>query len=122
MFTVWVNAVEPSLTARPVVLQTWNPLFAPEARCVHARVPLQRAVVHAGTAAILAQLEDWHRQPGRRIFYCGSWAHPGVPLLETAVRSAQKVVDIVLREQLQGGPVRPPAEPSLVEPVRKTGH
>jgi predicted NAD/FAD-binding protein len=122
MFTVWVNAVEPSLTGRPVVLQTWNPLFAPQERCVHARVPLQRAVVHSGTAAILRQLEDWHRQPGRRIFYCGSWAHPGVPLLETAVRSARTVVDLVLRDTLQGKQLPPPTEPSPVEPARQTGH
>jgi len=95
MFTVWVNAVEPSLSDAPPVFQTWNPLFAPQADKVLAEVPLQRAVVHSGNAAVLRSLGQWHRQPGRRIFYCGSWAHEGVPLLETAVRSAETAVELL---------------------------
>ena len=93
MFTVWVNAVEPTLQGAPPVLQTWNPQFEPAADTMLARVPLQRAVVHAGTAAVHQQLMRWHAAPGRRIFYCGSWAHEGVPLLESAVRSANAVVE-----------------------------
>jgi uncharacterized protein len=93
MFTVWVNAVEPTLQNAAPVLQTWNPQFEPVAESILVRVPLQRAVVHAGTAAVHRQLNDWHAEPGRRIFYCGSWAHQGVPLLESAVRSANAVVE-----------------------------
>ncbi len=93
MFTVWVNAVEPTLQNTAPVLQTWNPQFEPAADTILARVPLQRAVVHAGTAAVHQQLQRWHAEPGRRIFYCGSWAHDGVPLLESAVRSANVVVE-----------------------------
>lgn len=93
MFTVLVNAVEPTLQNASPVLQTWNPQFEPMADSILARVPLQRAVVHAGTAAVHQQLSCWHAEPGRRIFYCGSWAHDGVPLLESAVRSARAVVE-----------------------------
>ncbi|MDF1629225.1 MAG: NAD(P)-binding protein [Alcanivoracaceae bacterium] len=93
MFTVWVNAVEPTLRNAPPVLQTWNPQFEPMADSILARVPLQRAVVHAGTAKVHQQLNSWHAESGRRIFYCGSWAHDGVPLLESAVRSAHAVVE-----------------------------
>ncbi len=92
MFTVWVNAVEPTLKDKPPVFQTWNPCFDPQPDLTLARQPLQRAVVNRGTQGILKALNTWHRQPGRRLFYCGSWAHQGVPLLETAVRSAQAVV------------------------------
>lgn len=92
MFTVLVNAVEPSLAAAAPVLQTWNPLYEPEPDTVLARVPLQRAVVHKGTAEVHGALAQWHAEPGRRLFYTGSWAYPGVPLLESAVRSAQVVV------------------------------
>ena len=95
MFTVWVNAVEPTLADAPPVFQTWNPLFAPHPDMVLASVALQRAVVHSGNAAVLRSLQQWHGQPGRRVFYCGSWAHEGVPLLETAVRSAETVVELV---------------------------
>jgi uncharacterized protein len=92
MFTVLVNAVEPTLATPEPVLQTWNPLYEPEPATVLARVPLQRAVVHAGTAGVHRALAEWHAQAGRRVYYTGSWACPGVPLLETAVRSAQAVV------------------------------
>lgn len=92
MFTVLVNAVEPTLATAEPVLQTWNPLYEPEPATVMARVPLQRAVVHAGSAGVHQALAEWHAQPDRRVFYTGSWAFPGVPLLESAVRSAQAVV------------------------------
>lgn len=91
MFTVWVNAVEPTLTTAPPVFQTWNPLREPAPGSVLARAPLARAVVHGGTAAALAQLRHLHAEQGRRVFFCGSWAYPGVPLLESAVRSAVAV-------------------------------
>ncbi len=91
MFTVWVNAVEPSIADAPPVLQTWNPLFPPDPEHVIARVPLARAVVHSGTRQAHAELARLHAESGRRVFFCGSWAFPGVPLLESAVRSAMAV-------------------------------
>ena len=45
-------------------------------------------MVHGGTGQALAQLRTLHAEAGRRVFFCGSWAYPGVPLLESAVRSA----------------------------------
>ncbi|SFM82904.1 FAD-dependent oxidoreductase [Halopseudomonas yangmingensis] len=95
MFSVWVNAVEPTLMGCAPVLQTWNPLCEPAPELVLARIPLQRAVVHGGTARVHQQLREWHARPGRRVFFCGSWAHAGVPLLESAVRSAQAVVETI---------------------------
>lgn len=91
MFTVWVNAVEPSLREAPPVFQTWNPLFEPDPATVIARVPLARAVVHGGTRQAHEALAGFHAEAGRRVFFCGSWAYPGVPLLESAVRSAMAV-------------------------------
>lgn len=93
MWTVWVNAVEPTLASAPPVFQTWNPLFEPAPGSVLMRVPLARAVVHAGTDAALARLREMHREADRRVFFCGSWAYPGVPLLESAVRSALAVAN-----------------------------
>lgn len=92
MFSVLVNQVEPSLTDRAPVLQTWNPLFEPDPGTVLARIPFERAVVHQGTAKVHEHLRQWHATPGRKVFFCGSWAHEGVPLLESAVRSADTVV------------------------------
>lgn len=95
MFTVWVNRIEPTLTDSAPVFQTWNPLFEPEPDTVLARIPLQRAVVTPGTAQVHKALNQWHCQSGRQVFFCGSWACEGVPLLESAVRSANAVVDII---------------------------
>lgn len=102
MFTVWVNKVEPTLDGRAPVFQTWNPLFEPNPDTVLARVPLDRAVVHPGTARVHEALSQWHRQPGRKVFFCGSWAYEGVPLLESAVRSASAVVDAINQNRLSG--------------------
>ncbi|MFN4329430.1 MAG: FAD-dependent oxidoreductase [Limnobacter sp.] len=90
-FTVLVNAVEPTLKTDAPVLQTWNPLFEPDPAQVIARVPFERAVVHGGTRAVQDALAMMHTEPERRVFFCGSWAYPGVPLLESAVRSAMAV-------------------------------
>lgn len=92
-WTVWVNAVEPTLSGRPPVFQSWNPLVAPREAQVIERLTLQRAAVSTATAGVLQTVERWHAEADRRLFYCGSWACEGVPLLETAVRSAQLVVD-----------------------------
>ncbi len=91
MFTVWVNAVEPSLAPDRPIFQTWNPIMPIEESKVLSRVPLQRAVVHPGTARALATLKAMHEEKDRRLFFAGSWAYPGVPLLESAVRSAYAV-------------------------------
>ena len=92
MFTVWVNSVEPTIEDCSPVFQTWNPLFAPDPETVLARVPMQRAVVDSETEGVRAEVNRWHVRPGRRVFYCGSWAGDGVPLLDSAVRSARDAV------------------------------
>lgn len=88
MFTVWVNPVEPSLTGSPPIFQTWNSLVPLRPECVLSRIPLQRAVQSTKTVETLAALAKLQDGPHRRIYFCGSWAAPGVPLLESAVRSA----------------------------------
>lgn len=98
MFTVWVNQLEPSLKNSAPVFQTWNPLFEPASDKVLARIPLERAVVHSGTAQVHKALREWHSRPDRKVFYCGSWAYEGVPLLESAVLSANSVVDAICQQ------------------------
>jgi uncharacterized protein len=88
MFTVWVNPVEPSIASSAPVFQTWNSIVPLKEECVLSRVALQRAVQTTKTTRTLATLADMHQNPDRRIYFCGSWAAPGVPLLESAVRSA----------------------------------
>lgn len=88
MFSVWVNAVEPDLSQAAPVFQTWNPIVPLDESKVLRCVPLERAVVSQATYAAQQDLLELTRQEGRRVFFCGSWAFPGVPLLESAARSA----------------------------------
>ena len=83
IFSVWVNAVEPSLKNYPKpIFQSWN---APvKASSIIQSVKLERAVVNAKNQQALERLKQLHRKPDRSVFFCGSWAAPGTPLLESA--------------------------------------
>ena len=61
----------------------------------------------------LAGDENLHEEPLRRVWLCGSYAQPGVPLLESAVRSAYAVAAAIeaaawgseaFQKQAQGAP------------------
>jgi hypothetical protein len=53
---------------------------------------MERAVINQDSQNLLRELDLLHKLPSRNVFFCGSYAAPGVPLLESAVRSAIKVV------------------------------
>ena len=53
---------------------------------------MERAVVTRENQKLLSDLDLLHQRPLRKVFFCGSYAASGVPLLESAVRSAIKVV------------------------------
>jgi len=92
MFSVWVNPIEPTISNHEPVLQTWNPIFEPKPERVIVSVPMERAVVNQNNHYLLEELDLLHKLPSRKVFFCGSYAAPGVPLLESAVHSAIKVV------------------------------
>ncbi|WP_405576299.1 FAD-dependent oxidoreductase [Streptomyces sp. NBC_01092] len=97
-WTVWLNRVEPALHEEAPVLQTWQAPAPPAVDSVHSKVVFERSVVTKDTAAALSALHRLHGDRGRRVFFCGSYAAPGVPLLETATRSA-----IAVSERLGAG-------------------
>ena len=92
MFSIWVNPIEPSIAKYDPIFQTWNPIFEPKPEKVYKAVPMERAVVSGENQILLKELNHLHQLPSRKVFFCGSYAAPGVPLLESAVRSAIKVV------------------------------
>lgn len=91
MGTIWVNRIEPLLADADPVFQTWNPLYDPQPDRELFRVTLQRPLVTADSVGALADLAALHRQPDRRVWYCGSYAAEGIPLLESAVLSSMRV-------------------------------
>lgn len=109
--TIWVNAVQPALRDAPPVFQTVNPHRPVAADAVLGRARFERPVVDAGSSAALASLAVLQSDPARRVWFCGSWAQAGIPLLESAVRSAALAVDAI--EAAVAGPSPPAEAPAL---------
>lgn len=96
MITIWVNALIPSHASTPEPLfQTINPQREPDESLVLQRTTLERPIVDAHTAARLGQLDALHAEPGRRVFFCGSYAANGIPLLESATASAKTIAGCI---------------------------
>ncbi|MHA3891911.1 FAD-dependent oxidoreductase [Acinetobacter sp. GXMZU3951] len=93
-FTVWLNAVEPSLVGKNPVFQTWRPVTEIDPKKIISSVTLTRAVVNSETVALNKQLQERHKQADRKVFYCGSWSCDGLPILESAVTSAMNIAEI----------------------------
>lgn len=91
IWTVWLNRVEAGLRRESPLFQTWQPHVTPAAAAVRSSVAFERSVVTDDTTGALAALDRIHGEPGRRLFFCGSYAAAGVPSLETATRSAVSV-------------------------------
>lgn len=60
-------------------MQTINTRFEPGPETIITQDNLQRPVVNAQSLAGLDLLQQLHRQPERRIWFCGAYAAEGVP-------------------------------------------
>ena len=88
--TLWVNRVEVQFEGMAPVFQTHNPLHTPADEVL--RVSLQRPVVNADSLAGYEALRRMHGEPGRRVWFAGSYATRGMPLLESGVCSSMAAV------------------------------
>jgi predicted NAD/FAD-binding protein len=91
MSTIWLNCLEPTWADKTPVFQTTNPLFQPIKESMLTTIYFERAVVTHTSQRALAELETLQLQPNRHIWFCGSYASHGIPLLESAVNSCVKV-------------------------------
>lgn len=91
MATIWMNRVQPALRRRSPVFQTWNPILEPRPETVRAEAHFERPVVNAASLEGARLLRLLHAQHGRRLWFCGSYMGPGIPLLESAARTALDV-------------------------------
>ncbi len=96
MATIWMNAIQPMPGAGPV-FQTWNPVIEPEPSLVLGEAEFERPVVSQESIKGLDRLAVLHQQKDRRIWFCGSYASHGIPLLESATTSA-----VCIAERLGG--------------------
>jgi uncharacterized protein len=95
--TFWMNVLQPGLDPKRAVFQTVDPVAKPRDSHTLASAQLERPIVDVTTAAAQARLESLHRQPKRCLWFCGSYAAAGVPLLESAAVAADEVADRLLR-------------------------
>ncbi|MBT9456815.1 MAG: FAD-dependent oxidoreductase [Burkholderiaceae bacterium] len=99
--TIWINRVQPGLRDVEPLFQTVMPQRTPRDGSVLSQARFERPLVNASSAAALASLQQLHAQPQRRVWWCGSYAETGVPLLESAVRSA---LAVAARVEAQASP------------------
>jgi predicted NAD/FAD-binding protein len=93
--TIWINRVQPALRHAAPLFQTVMPQQPPRPELVLGQARFERPLVDGSSARALAGLQRLHAQRGRRVWLCGSYAQAGVPLLESAVRSAYAVAAAV---------------------------
>jgi len=91
MASIWLNKIYPSLKNSSPLFQTWNPIIAPNEDTVLGRSFFERPTVNLESLAAIKSLNKLHQESDRRIWYCGSYAMPGIPLLESAVQSAMSI-------------------------------
>ena len=103
MCTVWMNRFHADWpeTSRSI-FQTINPIVAPNPSAVIGTAVLQRPVVRSESFQSWDLLDELHAQPGRRIWFSGSYATAGIPLLETAMLGSMSVVQR-LKEMVASG-------------------
>jgi uncharacterized protein len=98
MATIWMNRVQPSLRGLSPVFQTWNPILAPHPDTVKAHARFERPLVNAASLVGAREMSLLHAQPGRRLWFCGSYLGPGIPLLESATATAARAVAAIDRQ------------------------
>jgi predicted NAD/FAD-binding protein len=91
MATIWMNRVQPALRDASPVFQTWNPIVEPAPASVRASARFERPVVNAASVVGAREVAAMHAEHGRRLWFCGSYLGPGIPLLESATVTAAAV-------------------------------
>jgi uncharacterized protein len=92
MATIWMNKVQPALRDCSPVFQTWNPIIAPRPETVKAHASFERPLVNGASLVGAREMAMLQAQHGRRLWFCGSYLGPGIPLLESATATAARVV------------------------------
>ncbi len=108
MCTVWLNRFHHDWPEVQSVFQTINAFAEIEADQILASSQLQRPVVNQKSLRGREMIRQLHQDPARRIWFCGSYAGSGTPLLESAVESAISVTQAIEAQQarLQFAPTR----------------
>lgn len=99
MCTVWMNAFHANWPRSRNLFQSIFPSGDIDAAKIVCAANLQRPVVNEASERLLSRLDELHTEPHRRIWFAGSYAARGVPLLESAVVSSRNVVEQIAARQ-----------------------
>ncbi len=88
MCSIWLNQFYPEWETENSYFQTIMPLSSPRSETLIATAKLQRPTVTLSTGDDIEQLLQLQSRPEQRVWFCGSYANPGIPLLESGVVSA----------------------------------
>ena len=94
MCTVWMNRFHSNwseLDFLSPIFQTIRPIQDVREDRLIRHTKLQRPIVDASSWQRWQMLREFNQQTDRRIWFCGSYAIPGVPLLESGVTSAMEI-------------------------------
>lgn len=91
MCTIWMNRFCSDWQIDSPIFQTIMPLADPDPESLLGSAELQRPVVDQVSEIGLKKLAGLHAQNDRRVWFCGAYASPGVPLLESGVVSSLAV-------------------------------
>ncbi len=91
MTSLWINTVYRDLRKETPIFQTVHPAKRPVPELTLATSRFERPVVTLDSQSAQASLSRVHDEAGRRLWFCGSYALAGIPLLESAAGSAAHV-------------------------------
>lgn len=94
MASIWMNCVHSSMNADIPIFQTWHPLIEPKPETVISDASFERPVVTMESLAAIDDLAKIQEERDRRVWFCGSYAYRGIPLLESAALSG---IDVARR-------------------------
>ena len=101
MCSIWMNKFYPEWQIKngQPVFQTIMPIKPPREEAIVCQTAMQRPVVDKESIKGIELLDQSRRQLDRRIWFCGSYASPGIPLLESGVVSSQNTVSQIMARQ-----------------------
>lgn len=91
MASIWMNSIHPELRGRSDIFETWNPFMEIPQEKILIEAGFERPLVTRASLQAIDELAALHQQPDRRIWFCGSYAKRGIPLLESAAASAKAI-------------------------------
>ena len=97
--TMWMNCFRDDWNWAGDLFQTIMPLQPPNPSAILATAVLQRPVVTLESWLLWDSLNTIQQQPDRCLWFCGSYASPGIPLLQSGVASAQAIASRILQSR-----------------------